>query len=583
MKMASPRLRRGHFHVFIAFQCGVGTVFFQELLTGTLFDDMLFIDHGNAVGIAYRRKPVRDDNTGFPLAQEIEAALDFLLRYAVEGGGRLIQDENGRILQKDPGDGNTLFLPAGEHHAALTDKAFISIRHVHDILMDFRANRGFHNFPVACTRPAVTDVIHNRAGEQENVLLDDSDILTQTLLRDGPDIPAVHQDSSGAYIVEARNQVTDGGLSPAGGTDQSKGLPRRNGQIDVLENRDVSHVCKAYMVKANFTADVTERHSVRRILNLRLGAHQFDKAGEPCAALCINLHELDEFPHRREEGRHIEREGEQIYKVHFTLHDQVTADSNDCHLHDADRGFDAGIEKAHRLVIADLALLEGLIGSIEFGILRAFGRKGFGGANAGDAALNGGIDFTGPDLDIPVRVLHTHALVDGKDNAEREKNDQDERKPGIDHEQNDESAKQRRAAGQNVLRPVVCQLDDFEQITGDTCHQHTGSVPIKEREGQRLHVGEDIAAHVCLNEGTHAMPDDRDQILKKGAQKIGDEKRRHNEKEGAKVLLRQGRIHGPACYIRKSKINQCNGERETHIQSECRAVRIDIGGKNTEL
>ena len=58
---------------------------------------------------------------------------------------------------------------------------------------------------------------------------------------------------------------------------------------------------------------------------------------------------------------------------------------------------------------------------------------------------------------------------------------------------------------------------------------------------------------------------------------------RDRVRRGIYVLLRQGRIHGPACYIRKSKINQCNGERETHIQSECRAVRIDIGGKNTEL
>ena len=50
------------------FQSGIGAVSGQKLCPRTLFDDMLAVNDGDAVGVSDCGKPVRDHDAGFAAA-----------------------------------------------------------------------------------------------------------------------------------------------------------------------------------------------------------------------------------------------------------------------------------------------------------------------------------------------------------------------------------------------------------------------------------------------------------------------------------------------------------------------------------
>src|SRR3546814_3958942 len=86
--------------------------------TDTLFPyTTLFRSGGEAVG---------DDEGGAPADQLSQRLLNMALRLAVEGGGRLVEQQDGGVLQHGAGDGDALALTAGEVAAARADLGVVA-------------------------------------------------------------------------------------------------------------------------------------------------------------------------------------------------------------------------------------------------------------------------------------------------------------------------------------------------------------------------------------------------------------------------------------------------------------------------
>jgi hypothetical protein len=64
---------------------------------------------------------VRNHQRGASPRQLREGRLHSAFALVVEGGGRLVEDQDRRILQEGPGDGQPLLLAAGERYPALAD------------------------------------------------------------------------------------------------------------------------------------------------------------------------------------------------------------------------------------------------------------------------------------------------------------------------------------------------------------------------------------------------------------------------------------------------------------------------------
>ena len=85
------------------------------------FHQFAVIYDDNFVGVANRGQTVGNDKDRTIGHQVVDRLLNDCLRLVIQSGGRLVQNNNRRIFDKGTGNGNTLFLTAGEQNAALAD------------------------------------------------------------------------------------------------------------------------------------------------------------------------------------------------------------------------------------------------------------------------------------------------------------------------------------------------------------------------------------------------------------------------------------------------------------------------------
>ena len=62
-----------------------------------LLDDAAVLEHDDQVGIADRREPVRDDERGSVLEQQMQRLLDLSLGADVDRRRRLVEDQDPRV------------------------------------------------------------------------------------------------------------------------------------------------------------------------------------------------------------------------------------------------------------------------------------------------------------------------------------------------------------------------------------------------------------------------------------------------------------------------------------------------------
>ena len=84
----------------------------EELLVRAAFGDAALVEDDDAVGVADGREAVGDDDGGALRLEAREGAAHRLLVDRVQMRGRLVEDEDGRVLEDGPGDRDALALAA---------------------------------------------------------------------------------------------------------------------------------------------------------------------------------------------------------------------------------------------------------------------------------------------------------------------------------------------------------------------------------------------------------------------------------------------------------------------------------------
>ena len=79
---------------------------------GPILNDPPTIDNQDAVGVHDCLDPVGDYKSRPVLHQPAKRSSNFRLGFCVNGGGRIIQNQDPRILQERAGDRKPLFLAA---------------------------------------------------------------------------------------------------------------------------------------------------------------------------------------------------------------------------------------------------------------------------------------------------------------------------------------------------------------------------------------------------------------------------------------------------------------------------------------
>ena len=142
-------------------------------------DDAAVVEHQDAGGVAHGRKPVRDHEGGAVLHHLVERGLHLHLGGGVERAGRLVEDQDRRVLHQRARDRDALALAAREHAAALADAGLEAFRIALDEIERLRARGGLANLLVGRLRPADAQVLADRAVEQQHLLEHHADVPAQ--------------------------------------------------------------------------------------------------------------------------------------------------------------------------------------------------------------------------------------------------------------------------------------------------------------------------------------------------------------------------------------------------------------------
>ena len=207
---------------------------------GAGLDDLAGIHNHQAVEHGDRRQTVGDGDDGAALHETVELLLDDRLHFGIERRGRLVEDEDRRVLENEAGDGDALALAARELDAALADQRVVAgaatlIDQVRDEIAGLGAAGGFGDLVVGGLGPAIADVVANGAMEERGVLRDDADLRAQAFLRDLGDVLAVDEDATPLEVVEAQQQIDQRRLAGAGAADQPDPFTGLDGERQMVD------------------------------------------------------------------------------------------------------------------------------------------------------------------------------------------------------------------------------------------------------------------------------------------------------------------------------------------------------------
>ena len=144
----------------------------QQLRMRAPLRDATPVDDHDLVRLDDRRQPVGDHQACAVAHQRLQGRLHQRFVGRVQGARRFVQDEDARVLQDGPGDGQPLTLPAREAVAPVARDRLVALRQARDQVVDLcRPRRSLHLFPRR-VRPPVAQVLQHRRVEEEGLLRD---------------------------------------------------------------------------------------------------------------------------------------------------------------------------------------------------------------------------------------------------------------------------------------------------------------------------------------------------------------------------------------------------------------------------
>ena len=102
--------------------------FRNQLVVGSTFDDPSLFQYHDAVRIFYGRKAVRNDKSRPALHEPVHTLLHQRFRSGIDGGGRFVQNQDGRIGDRRPRNREQLALPLAEVGAIPGQHRLIAVR-----------------------------------------------------------------------------------------------------------------------------------------------------------------------------------------------------------------------------------------------------------------------------------------------------------------------------------------------------------------------------------------------------------------------------------------------------------------------
>ncbi len=223
---------------------GVGAAGGEELGVGASFDDAAPIEDEDGVGASDGAQAMGDDEGGSAGDEAIEGLLEAVLGEGIDGGGGLVENEESRVGEHGAGEADELALAEREGGASFADGGVEAFGEGGEEVEAAEGVAGLFCLRAGGVGPGEAEVVEDGAVEEEVVLADDGHLGAEGLEGEGLDGVAVEEDEAALAVVEARDEVDEGGLAGAGVSDEGDGLAGLGGEGEVVEDRAIGVVAE---------------------------------------------------------------------------------------------------------------------------------------------------------------------------------------------------------------------------------------------------------------------------------------------------------------------------------------------------
>ena len=318
----------------------------QQLCVGALFDDLASVHDDDGVGVADRRQPVGDDEARPPASQLRHRLLDQDLGPRVYIARRLVQDQNARVGEKSAGDRHELALAGRQLRSVLVEDCVVTLGQRADEGVDVRRLGGRDDLGFGRALLAVRDVVPDRAGEQPGVLKDHAERPAHVVAWDLSSIDLVEADAPGPDVVEAHEQVDDGGLAGARRTHDRHGLAGPNLEVEIADQRIVGLVAEVDVLQRDGAAGVPKLHPAVHVGDLLFGVQKLEHTLGRGETRLEQVHLARDLHDRHRELARILDEGLDVAERHGSGGDAISADHRDRDIVQVGEELDRGLDDA---------------------------------------------------------------------------------------------------------------------------------------------------------------------------------------------------------------------------------------------
>ena len=190
----------------------------------------------------------------------------------------IVQHQNAGIGQESARQGNSLPLPARQRDAAFANYGLVAFREAGNELMGLGGFCRSLDIFLGCTRFPKRDILGDRAGEKEDILLDDGNIPAQRFQVPAADIDTVNQHPTLVHLISPVDQASQGRFPKTRLSDDRYRLPRVYLKGQLLQDRLAAFVGKT------------------DILEFDLAAHRPGKSLPVLVEVVFALHQLEDAP-----------------------------------------------------------------------------------------------------------------------------------------------------------------------------------------------------------------------------------------------------------------------------------------------
>jgi hypothetical protein len=154
----------------------------HQLFVRALLRQLPIVEHDDIVKAKSREDPVGDHQGCFIMQVPVQVANDLVLCFGIHSAQAVIENNDARVLDQRPCNGDPLLLSATQRYAPLSyhgGKAMIETLYL--FLNAGEARSLFYAFLACRARKPETDIVSNRIAEEEYILLHIADLFPQCL------------------------------------------------------------------------------------------------------------------------------------------------------------------------------------------------------------------------------------------------------------------------------------------------------------------------------------------------------------------------------------------------------------------